>query len=61
MEKHKGHLQYVCLDHINFLMKRKNRGFPSVGQSVGWLVGWSVIIYYKGVKLQFHAPIGAPL
>ena len=24
------------------------------------LVGWSVIIYYKGRKLQFHAPIGAP-
>ena len=32
---------------------------PHVCLLISLLVGWSVIIFQKGVKLHFHAPIGA--
>ena len=51
----------------NFILLEVKHPYDLVCPSVGWLVGrtagrsvsLSVIIYWKGGKLYFHAPIGA--
>ena len=43
---------------VNPLWSRRLFAFQS-GRFVVWSVGLSVIIIFKGVKFQLHAPIGA--